>query len=56
MLEPDWVYDDYPDTPERVCFDCRMRWVPDGYWDYDEGPVFVPEPRECPLCGSEDTA
>ncbi|MDP9485375.1 MAG: hypothetical protein M3Q49_06225 [Actinomycetota bacterium] len=55
MLEPPYVNDDYPDTPEWVCFDCRHRWVPDGYWDYDEGLVFVPEPRECPFCGSEDT-
>ncbi len=56
MLEPPYVHDDYPDTPERVCFDCRHRWVPDGYWDRDDGgDIFVPKHRECPMCGSDDT-
>lgn len=56
MLEPPYVYDDYPDAPEWLCFDCHHRWVPEGYWDYDEGlVVFVPDGDTCPNCGSEDT-
>lgn len=56
-LEPDHVCEPEREDVAYLCFDCRWRWFPDGYWDYDgeAGEIFVPYESECPNCGEWDT-
>lgn len=55
MLEPSSVYEDDEPPPEWRCFDCGHKWVPVGYWDYDDSWIYVPDDDTCPNCGSEYT-